>query len=80
MTWSSLFPPYLKKIIIIQVYKSPGLRLVLINFALTLLAAAFAARRGSEGGGGDRCAAPEQPDPAGELPEADGVAEGPDRD
>lgn len=40
----------------------------------------FATRRGSEGGGRDRRAAPEQPDPAGELPEADGAAAGPDRD
>lgn len=36
--------------------------------------------RGSTGGGGDNHAASEQPDPAGELPEADGAAERPDWD
>lgn len=43
------------------------------------LFAVFPAHRGSEGSGGDSRAAPEQPDPAGELPEADGAAERPDR-
>lgn len=43
------------------------------------LFAVFPAHRGSKGSGGDSRTAPEQPDPAGELPEADGAAERPDR-
>lgn len=36
--------------------------------------------RGSEGGGRDSHSAAEQSDPPGELPEADGATERPDRD
>lgn len=51
----------------------------LMLIKLLPLFAVFPAHRGSEGSGGDSRAAPEQPDPAGELPEADGAAERLDR-